>query len=330
MRARPWLFALGLGLAATPALAQPVSFTVAANPIDDQKPVFATVEASHVVAARARIGGTVMSYLVQDGDMVKAGQVIATVADSSMAQQLAALSADITAARAQLSQANTDLARAQKLVGEGAVSRSVYDQAKTEVNVATATLNAKIAAHDALSTQIKQGAVLAPVDGRVLLTQVTEGTVVEPGESIATIAEAGYVLRLDVPERHARFLHVGDPVRLDSPRAEFGRITLVYPQIQNGQVEADATAPDIGGYFVGARVRVWVFVGQRPGIVIPSSFIDERFGLDYADVSAPNGKSIAVPIQLGQPAPTPGLPDGVEVLSGLKPGDVLMPVGSAP
>jgi len=330
MRARPWAFALGLGLAATPALAQPVTFTVAAAPINDQKAVFATVEASHVVAARARIGGTVTGYSVQDGDEVTAGQVIATVADSSMAQQLGALSADIAAARAGLAQANTDLGRAKALVGEGAVSRSVYDQAETVVNVAQATLKAKIAAHDALSAQIHQGNVLAPTDGRVLLTQVTAGSVVEAGDSVASIAQSGYVLRLDIPERHARYLHVGDPVRLDGTPAQFGHITLIYPQIENGQVEADASALDIGGYFVGARVRVWVFAGQRPGIVIPGSFIDDRFGLEYADIAAPGGTAIAVPVQAGEPAPTPGLPDGVEILSGLRPGDVLMPPGSAP
>lgn len=323
---------LGPAISPTHAQAQPVNFTVASQSIADQKAVFATVEAAHVVPARARIGGTLISFLVQNGDQVQAGQQIAMVADPTLAQQLDAADADITAARAQAAQAELDFNRAQLLVRSGAVSRSVYDAAQTAVNVANATLNAKVAARAALAQQIGEGAVLAPISGRVLTTPVTEGTVVLPGDAVATIAEQNYVLRLDIPERHAAFQHLGDPVRLDNGSAtpQFGKITLIYPQIQNGRVEVDAAAPDIGNYFVGERVQVWVYAGSRPGIVIPSSFIDTRFGLDYVDLRAADGNAVAVPVQRGAPQPTPSLPDGIEILSGLTPGDVLLPPGSAP
>ncbi len=314
------------------AAAQPASFTVTSASIADQKAVFATVEAAHVVPARARIGGTLITFLVQDGESVQAGQDIAMVADPAMASQLAAADADISVARAQAAQADIDFARAQRLVQTGAVSRSVYDVAQTGVNVARATLRAKIAARAALAQQIGEGAVLAPIAGRVLTTPVTEGSVVLPGDAVATIAEQDYVLRLDIPERHAAYLHAGDPIRLDNGglAPQFGTLTLIYPQINNGRVEADATAPAIGSYFVGERVQVWVYAGARPGIVIPQSFIDTRFGLDYADIKVPGGSAIAVPVQTGMPAPTPALPDGIEILSGLMPGDVLLPPGDAP
>ncbi len=305
-------------------------FTVATTTIAAQKAVFATIEASHVVPARTRIGGTLVSFLVQDGALVQAGQEIAMVADPAMAQQLAALDADIAAARAQLAQARIDFVRAQKLIRSGAVSQSVFDQAQTGLAVAQNTLKAKIAAHAALAQQIGEGAVLAPVAGRVLTTPVTSGTVVLAGDAVATIAAQGYVLRLDVPERHAAYLHVGDPVRLDeNGHAAFGTITLIYPQITNGLVQADATAPDLGNYFVGGRVLVWIYAGSRAGIIIPERFIETRFGLDYVRLQTKAGV-IAVPIQRGMPQPTPAMPDGVEILSGLAAGDVLVPPESAP
>jgi RND family efflux transporter MFP subunit len=326
---RIFLGGLLAGLLALPALAQPASFTVSSAPIADQKAVFATVEAAHVVPARARLAGTVAAYTVQDGDTVQARQQIAMVADPAMLQQLHALDADIATAHAQLAQADTDFVRAKGLIGSGAISHQAYDNAHTADAVATSTLRARTAARAALAQQINEGAVLAPVAGRVLLTSITEGTVVEPGDTVASIAEAGYVLRLDIPEEHAALLHVGDPVRLDGDPARFGTITLIYPQIQNGRVEADATAPDTGSYFVGTRVRVWVYAGTRPGLVIPARFIDTRFGLDYADIQTPAG-AIAVPVQSGTVQPKPSLTDGVEILSGLKPGDVLLPPGTAP
>ncbi|MCV4940326.1 efflux RND transporter periplasmic adaptor subunit, partial [Escherichia coli] len=75
---------------------------------------------------------------------------------------------------------------------------------------------------------------------------VTEGSVVLAGESIATIAAKGYLLRLELPERHARFIKVGDPIRVSarglSPEiaaTAVGRITQVYPELKNGRVIAD-------------------------------------------------------------------------------------------
>ena len=57
--------------------------------------------------------------------------------------------------------------------------------------------------------------MLAPAAGRVLKVPVTVGSVVLPGDPVATIAEQNFVLRLRVPERHARFLKAGDTVRID-------------------------------------------------------------------------------------------------------------------
>lgn len=87
--------------------------------------------------------------------------------------------------------------------------------------------------------------MLAPAAGRVLKVPLTTGTVIMAGESVADIAEQNFVLRLRVPERHARFLKAGDTIRLDAAELgeserRFGTIRLVYPQIEDGRVVADA------------------------------------------------------------------------------------------
>ena len=161
-----------------------------------------------------------------------------------------------------------------------------------------------------------EGAVLAPIAGRVLTVPVTDGTVVLPGDPVATVAEQNYVLRLRVPERHALFLKVGDTVRLDGNELgetgpAFGTVTLVYPKIEDGRVRADATAPGIGQYFVGERIRVWVPAGMRQAIVVPAGFVFTRFGLDYVRVQPKSGPPIDVPVQRGLPMPTKAMPDGL-------------------
>jgi multidrug efflux pump subunit AcrA (membrane-fusion protein) len=169
---------------------------------------------------------------------------------------------------------------------------------------------------------------LAPLSGRVVRVPLRSGSVVLPGEAVAMIAEQDFVLRLRVPERHARFLKAGDPVRLDrqdlgEENSQFGTIKLVYPQIEDGRVVADATVTGLGDYFVGQRIRVWVSSGARTAIVIPASYVITRFGVDYVRIRR-NGVVIDVPVQRGRDLPRPDMPHGLEILSGLSAGDQLV------
>ena len=68
-----------------------------------------------------------------------------------------------------------------------------------------------------------------------------------------------------------------------------GKISLIYPRIEEGRVVADAQVADLGNYFVGDRVRVWIDAGTRAGFVVPASFVTTRFGLDYVRLRRADG-----------------------------------------
>ncbi len=316
---------LAFALWLPPAAAQE-GFTVRVAPLADQKAVFATVESLDVVPARARIGGTVGRLAVRAGDRVEAGQVLAVVADQKPLLQLGALDAQLAGLRSALEQARADQARAETLFRQGSGPRVTMDQARTAVEVAVATIQARLAERGVVDQQIAEGAVLAPVQGRVLAVPLTDGSVVLPGDVLAQIAGQEAVLRLRVPERHAAFLRVGDRVRLDTEGRVagpgFGTVTRVYPRIEDGRVVADATMAGLDAFFVGERVTVWIGTGARPGMVVPAGLLRTRFGLDYALVRR-NGRPVETPVQRGRPTPSPEMPDGVEILSGLVAGDVL-------
>jgi hypothetical protein len=142
------------------------------------------------------------------------------------------------------------------------------------------------------------------------------------------IAQQDFKLRLRVPEQHARFLTAGDKIRVDGAEfgdqaAKFGVIDLVYPQIEDGRVVADATVPNLGEYFVGDRLRVWISGGARRAFVIPSHYVTTRFGIDYVQIKQAD-RAISAPVQRGRERPSPDLPDGIEILSGLGVGDQLV------
>lgn len=319
------------GTEAKPANAAPppTTYVVRMAKVADQKSVFATVESSYVVPARVRTGGTILDLKVKQGDRVEKGQVIATIGDQKLALTVNSYAAQVQAAQAQLAQSQLEYQRAQRLIAAGAIARNLYDQARTALSVALSNLKSIQAQRAVVQEQEVQGQVLAPTAGRVITVPVTAGTVVMGGDVVATVAEGNFVLRLQIPERHARYLKAGDPVRLDSadlglagPR--FGTIKLIYPQVDNGHVVADAAVSGLADYFVGQRVRVWIPAGERQAIIVPEPLITTRFGIDYARVWTPNDGAIDIPVQRGEAAPSPSMPDGLEILSGLKSGDRLL------
>ena len=304
-------------------------FTVRLSNVVDQKAVFATVESPNVVPARTRIGGTLASLSVRQGDAVMQSNVIAVVADDKLLLQIGSLDAQIAGLQSELEQAQQDVARAETLFRQGAGARLALDQARTRLDMATAAHRARSAERGMAQQNLAEGAVLAPVSGRILTVPLTKGSVVLSGDTVATIGEQPFMLRLRIPERHAMLLKLGDAVRIDpgqlgAANGASGTITLIYPRIEEGRVVADARVSDIGNFFVGERVRVWIAAGERPSYVVPESFVHARFGLDFVRLRQADGAVVETPVQRGVAQASPDLPDGIEILSGLRAGDVLV------
>lgn len=319
-------------LLAAPAVAAETpagGLTVEVRPTEDLKAVFATVESVHETRARTRIAGTVAELRITEGDKVASGQVLATVRDPKLTLQLAALDARIQSLDAQQRQAETELSRARQLRVSGTGSQQRLDDAQTALDVVRAQAAAMKAERSVVEQQLREGEVLAPAAGRVLHVDVISGAVVMPGEPVATLATETYVLRLRLPERHARFMHVGDPVMVGDrglaatpePAAlRRGRVTQVYPEMAGGQVVADAEVSGLGDFFVGERVRVYVATGTRDAIVIPPDYVARRLGADFVRLA----DGTETPVQVGGMVPAvAGHTGGLEILSGLKSGEVI-------
>ena len=320
-------FGVAVGLLLSAAV-HAETFDVVERAVADEKAVFATVESISVVPARSRIGGTVAQLNVREGDAVTRGQAIAVVGDEKLVLQMKSLDAQIEALQAQADQAQIDFDRTEGLVERGTLPRVKLDETRTALNVAQNGLRARTAERAVVQQQLTEGQVLAPQDGRVLKRLVTVGSVMLPGDAAVTIAQQDFKLRLRIPERHARYLKAGDKIRVDGAEfgegsARWGVIDLVYPQIEEGRVIADAKVEGLGEYFVGDRLRVWIASGERPAFVIPADYVKTRFGIDYVRLRRGEG-TIDIPVQRGRELPTPDLPNGLEILSGIHAGDQLV------
>lgn len=299
--------------------------------VEDLKSVYATVRSKDLLLARVRTPGTIASLKVDEGDEVQPGQVLAIVADPKIALKINALDAQIVAIQSRVDTAKSELERSEALKAKGVLAQARVDQAQTTYDVAANDLKAARAERAVIETQVEEGQVLAPAAGRVLKVPVSEGSVVLAGEGIATIAANAYLLRLELPERHARHMKIGDTIELgarslapgDGPSST-GHIIQVYPELQDGRViaDADADAEGLGRYFVGERVLVRISAGRRQAYLVPRQCIVTRFGLDFVRLAEANGSVSDVLVQTGRAAPAEG--EMIEILSGLSSGDRLV------
>lgn len=289
--------------------------------IADLKPTSAVITSRDLGEARARIPGTLIQMDVREGDMVRQGQVLGVVADDRVGLQTTALDAQVAAAEAEAARARADLSRFQTLFDRGFYAQAGLDQVRATAQAADAQVRAARAQRAASAETGAQGRILAPASGRVLSADVPAGSVVAAGQSIATVTAGPLVLRMELPEAQGRDLRVGQTVALSGdglPAA--GTIAQVYPAATGGRITADIAVAGLASDRIGQRVTVQAPIGQREALVVPRRFVATRFGIDFVRTVDRAGRVADAPVQLGGPVNG----DRVEVLSGLKAGDVVL------
>ena len=143
----------------------------------------ARLEASREAVIQPQVSGIVQKRLFEEGSLVRTGQQLYQIDD-------AVYQANLQSARAQLSLAQANKALAQStanryapLVKEKAVSRQTYDQALTEVKVASANILVAEAAIKQAEINVQYAKVLAPISGVIGKSNVSEGALVSPGNT---------------------------------------------------------------------------------------------------------------------------------------------------
>lgn len=267
-----------------------LAMDVAAETVTEWKLVFGQVETRDRLPARARIGGTIVTLEVTEGDTVEAGARIATIEDTKLEFQIDALDARLDALASRLETARAELTRGEQLIERGVITSQRFDQLQTDVNVIEGEISGYQAERLVVEQQIAEGAVLAPEAGIVLSVPVSLGSVVGPGEAVAVVGGGGVYLRLSIPERHAADLEEGDSIEIgNAGDVRTGTLAKIYPQIEGGRMQADVEVAGLDPYFIGRRVPVKLPVGQRETILVPEAALSRHGGLDYVTVETGEG-----------------------------------------
>jgi RND family efflux transporter MFP subunit len=321
---KPALIALFVAITATGVnVAGATDLTLATVSIPEMKAVYGQIQPRNTVLARARLGGTVARLTVTEGDIVKAGDVIAEVKDDKIDFQIKAVDAQLQGLNASMKDAQVELDRADRLVRSGATSTQRLDQLRTQLDVITNQVRQAEAQRSLLVQQASEGAVVAPSDGRVISVPVTRDAVVMAGETVASIAGGGFFLRLAIPERHADELTEGAHIRIETGGEKLdGALVKIYPLIEGGRVTADVEVEGLDTDFVAARVLVELPVGEREALLVPVASLTNRAGVDF--VAVREGEAVVErAVVTGEPVKIDGI-EKIEILSGLSAGDIVV------
>ena len=235
-------------------------------------------------------GGRVVRVLVDAGQWVRAGQVLAIVDRSVQAQQAAQLAAQIEAARAQAALAQSDYDRAIALQGRGFISKAEIDAKKAARDAAYAQVRVAQAQLGATRAQINQLNVLAPASGLILARNVELGQIVSPGSgALFRLAEGGQMeMRAQLAQQDLAFIHVGMPAQVTpvgSATSVTGNVWQIAPVIdaQSRLGEVRVAIPYTPAIKPGGFASVRITAGEAAAPLLPQSAVlsDEKGNYVY-------------------------------------------------
>lgn len=284
-----------------------------------------TISAVNSVDISSRVTGLIREVKVKENDMVKAGQVLVVLDDTSLQAQVAQY-------RAQLTNYASIYERSQKMAALGGESQQQLDSDRTNYLVAQAT-------YDNYASQLGYYVIKAPIDGMVVGKPTPAGQTVAQGIStpqvIMTIADMSKMeIKVLVDETDIGKIKNGQKVSFTvdtytdktfhgtvksiSREATTSSNVVYYPVYVDVDAVQDLLYPTM-------TARVTIQVGESSdALLVPLSALKEEKGQKYIQVQA-NGTTEKVFVKTG-------LSDDekVEILSGVKEGaQVVLPAAKA-
>lgn len=267
--------------------------------------------------------------LVNVGDVVRRGQVLAHFAPDTMRAELAQQSASVAEAEAALAEAEANAARARTLQDSGAMSTQQINQYVTAAKTAQARLQAAKAARESSQLRVSFTTVVAPDDGVISSRSATVGAVVGSGQELFRLIRKGRLeWRAEVPASELSKVSSGQTALIVTPTGAqvSGRVRVVAPTVdvnsRNAIVYVDlaSNAAAKSGMFAKGDFSV----GAQQALSVPQQAVVLRDGMTYVYQLLADNKVSQLKVQTGR-----RLNDRVEITSGLQGTETVVVSGAA-
>ncbi len=270
----------------------------------------------------AEVGGLRLErVLVEVGDSVRKGQVMAVLRQDSVRSEVALSKAALTEAEAMLAEAKANAARARSLQPTDMISKQDALRATTAEQTATARVDSMRAQLAVNQLRLAQTEVVAPDDGVVSGRTATVGAVVQPGQELFRLVRRNRLeWRAEVAAADLHRIKSGMVAQLAAAGgpALTGKVRTVAPTVdsntRNGLVYVDLDAEGVkaSGAKPGMFANGQFDIGQAQGLTVPQTAVQLRDGFAYVFRVGSDNKVAMTKIQVGR-----RMSDRVEVLKGL-------------
>lgn len=326
--------------------------------------VSGTLGADEEAEIGPKIAGRLTTLAVDLGDHVRRGQVLARLsptdlelrvrqAENALQQARAQLglagsartvdpadTALVKQAAANLTQARLTRDRMARLLEQQLIPQQDFDAAEAALQVAEARhqeaietartrqalVGQRVSELEIARQALRDSTVTAPFDGMIRERLASIGDYVAVGEPVVVLVRVHPLrLRLEVPEREAAGVRVGQPVRLTvegDPGTHEGRVARISPAIREESrtllVEAEVPNPNgrlRPGSFAKAEI---VTQADDPAVLVPTSAVVSFAGIEKL-IGVADGKAVEKRVKTGRRAG-----DRVEILEGAAAGDVVV------
>ncbi len=287
-----------------------------------------TVEAQRRVTVSAEVSARVLEVGAQEGDWVEKGALLLRLGDRDISHQIEAARASLN--REQVALARQDYQRKKRLFDDGAVVRSVVEQAESRYLALDSAYRSTQAKISHLEAQLAKTRVAAPISGVVTKLVVAEGEVVGPGTPIASLENMDEVLvLLKLADRDFVKAHRGQPVEATVAafpgqvfKGEVSRLgSAADPVTRTFEVESRLRNPGLR-LRPGLIVSLRIILERKGGLAIPAEAVSEQADGQTVVFVARDGIVQRRELTLGQ-----HLDREIEVLEGLAEGESLVIVG---
>lgn len=233
--------------------------------------------AAHMVSeVRPQVGGIILKRLFDEGQQVKAGQVLYQIDPRTYEASLESAKAQLAQAEAAVLAAKPKAERYQNLVGIDAISKQDGDDALATLRQNEAAVVAARAAVKTAQINLDYTKVTAPISGRIGTSTYTPGALVTAGQTAAlTTIQQLNPIYVDVTQTSAQLLALRKQIASGALKAVNGKVAVRIiledgsELADSGTLEFVGTSADTGTGNVSLRA----VVPNPDGLLLPGTYV---------------------------------------------------------